>query len=48
VAGYELSSRWAVGLDVTLAHLHEDAADSPFTESRSQTTWLASVLYRFK
>jgi MipA family protein len=48
VAGYELSSRWALGLDVTVARLEGDAADSPFTETRTQTTWLASVLYKFR
>jgi MipA family protein len=48
VAGYELSSRWALGLDVIYAHLQGDAARSPFTESRSQTTWQVSILYRFK
>jgi outer membrane scaffolding protein for murein synthesis (MipA/OmpV family) len=48
VAGYELSSRWALGLDVTVAHLQGDAAGSPITESRWQTTWLASILYKFK
>jgi outer membrane scaffolding protein for murein synthesis (MipA/OmpV family) len=48
VAGYEFSSRWAIGLDVIYAHLQGDAADSPFTESRAQTTWFASILYKFK
>ena len=48
VAGYEISSRWSVGLDVTAAQLHGDAADSPFTQTRAQTTWLASVLYRLR
>jgi outer membrane scaffolding protein for murein synthesis (MipA/OmpV family) len=33
VAGYELASRWALGLDVTVARLQDDAAESPFTES---------------
>jgi MipA family protein len=48
VAGYEISSRWAVGLDLTVARLQGDAADSPFTSARTQTTWLASILYKFK
>jgi MipA family protein len=46
VAGYELSSRWALALDVTFAKLHGDAADSPFTLARAQATWFASVLYK--
>ena len=48
VAGYEISSRWAVGLDAVYARLQGDAADSPFTESRAQTSWFASILYKFK
>jgi MipA family protein len=48
VAGYQLSSRWSVGLDVTCAHLENSAARSPFTESVRQTTWLGSLLYKFK
>jgi len=48
VAGYELSSRWALAVDVTLARLHGDAADSPFTVARAQTTWFASVLYKVR
>jgi MipA family protein len=48
VAEYQLSSRWALGLDVVVAHLANDAAHSPFVESRAQTTWLASILYRWR
>jgi outer membrane scaffolding protein for murein synthesis (MipA/OmpV family) len=48
LAGYELSSRWALALDVTCARLHGDAADSPFTLARAQTTWFASVLYKIR
>jgi MipA family protein len=48
VAGYRLSSRWSLGVDVIVAHLENDAAHSPFVESRSQTTWLASLLYRIR
>ena len=48
LAGYELSSRWALALDVTYARLHGDAADSPFTLARAQTTWFASVLYKVR
>jgi outer membrane protein len=48
VGGYEFSSRWSVALDVTYAHLHGDAAESPFTLSHAQTTWLISILYRIK
>jgi outer membrane scaffolding protein for murein synthesis (MipA/OmpV family) len=48
LAGYELSSRWALALDVTYARLHGDAADSPFTLARAQTTWFASVLYKLR
>jgi outer membrane protein len=48
VAGYELSSRWALALDVTFARLHGDAADSPFTLARAQSTWFASVLYKIR
>jgi outer membrane scaffolding protein for murein synthesis (MipA/OmpV family) len=48
VAGYQISSRWSLGLDVVVAYLRGDAAHSPFTEANAQTTWLASVLYRFR
>ncbi len=48
VAGYELSSRWALALDVTCAWLRGDAADSPFTQARAQTTWFASILYKIR
>ena len=48
VAGYELSHRWAVGLDLTVAALQGDAAHSPFTEQRRQSTLLAAVLYRLR
>jgi MipA family protein len=48
VAGYQLSSRWALGLDVIFARLQGDAANSPFTEARSQTTWQASILYKIR
>jgi|HubBroStandDraft_1064217.scaffolds.fasta_scaffold00661_16 outer membrane protein len=48
IAGYQLSRRWALGLDVTVAHLQNDAAHSPFTAARAQTTWLGSLLYTFR
>jgi MipA family protein len=47
-AGYAISSRWSVGIDVTAAYLQGDAAKSPFTESRHQITWLAAVLYKLR
>jgi MipA family protein len=48
LAGYELSSRWALALDVTFARLHGDAAESPFTLARGQATWFAAVLYKIR
>lgn len=47
-AGYNLSSRWALALDVVYARLRGDAAASPFTSANAQTTYLASVLYRYR
>jgi MipA family protein len=47
-AGYAISSRWSVGIDVTVAHLQGDAAKSPFTEQRQQVTWLGTLLYKFR
>ncbi len=47
-AGYEFSSRWAAGLDVIRAQLRGDAAASPFTQERAQTTWMVSVLYKIR
>jgi outer membrane scaffolding protein for murein synthesis (MipA/OmpV family) len=46
VAGYDISSRWTVTVDAIAARLHGDAADSPFTEQRSQVSALASVTYK--
>ncbi len=46
VAGYQISSRWAVTVDGIAARLHGDAADSPFTETRSQISVLASITYK--
>jgi MipA family protein len=48
LAGYQLSSRWTVVLDVTQAYLVRDAAHSPFTEAHAQTTWLGTILYRWR
>jgi MipA family protein len=46
VAGYDISSRWSVTVDAIAAHLHGDAADSPLTETNSQVSVLASIIYK--
>ena len=46
VAGYDISSRWSVTVDAIAARLQHDAADSPITETRSQVSVLASVIYK--
>lgn len=48
VAGYTLSTRWSIGLDVTTARLLGDVQHSQFTESLWQTTVLASILYKLR
>ena len=48
VAGYDISSRWSVTVDAIAARLHGDAADSPFTQTRSQVSVLASITYKIK
>ncbi len=48
VMGYEISRRWAIGLDATVARLVSRAAHSPFTESTRQATILASVTYKVR
>lgn len=46
VAGYDISSRWSVTVDAIAARLQGDAADSPITETRSQVSVLASIVYK--
>ena len=48
VAGYEISSRWSIAVDAIAARLHGDAADSPFTQTRSQVSVLASITYKIR
>ena len=48
VAGYDISSRWSVAVDGIAAHLHADAADSPFTETTSQISVFASLIYKIR
>ncbi len=47
-AGCEFSSRWAAAVDVIRAQLRGDAAASPFTAQRAQTTWMVSILYKIR
>lgn len=44
----KLDDRWTASGSVTLARLRGDAADSPITQRRQQTTAMASVTYRFR
>ncbi|WP_247420631.1 MipA/OmpV family protein [Ralstonia pseudosolanacearum] len=44
----KLDDHWTASGSVTLARLRGDAADSPITQRRQQTTAMASVTYRFR
>jgi len=45
---YEISSRWSVGASAYAARLRGDAAGSPVTLRRDQTTALAWLVYKIK
>ncbi|MCT7295062.1 MipA/OmpV family protein [Ralstonia sp. CHL-2022] len=44
----KLDDRWTANGSLTVARLHGDAADSPITQRRQQTTAMASLTYRFR
>lgn len=44
----KLDDRWTANGSVTVARLRGDAADSPITQRRQQTTAMASLTYRFR
>jgi len=44
----KLDDHWTANGSVTIARLHGNAADSPITQRRQQTTAMASVTYRFR
>jgi outer membrane scaffolding protein for murein synthesis (MipA/OmpV family) len=46
IATYDISSRWSVGASVYVACLHGDAVGSSVTQSPSQTTALAWLVYK--
>jgi len=48
VVTYEISSRWSVGASAYAARLRGDAAGSPVTLRRDQTTALAWLVYKIK
>lgn len=44
----KLDDRWTANGSLTVARLRGDAADSPITQRRQQTTAMASLTYRFR
>lgn len=44
----KLDDRWTANGSLTVARLQGDAADSPITQRRQQTTAMASLTYRFR
>jgi outer membrane scaffolding protein for murein synthesis (MipA/OmpV family) len=48
IVTYKLDDRWTANGSLTVARLRGDAADSPITQRRQQTTAMASLTYRFR
>ena len=44
---YRISSHWGVGLRTSIGQLTSSAADSPITESKSQSTFALITTYGF-